>query len=78
MNWGSTTQAQLYKSTLASSYRLINVDEHVKNYQPHTLLLTGEPSTRPALLDLANLITKNSALLICGNVVTVSLALKIV
>ncbi|XP_065221606.1 bumetanide-sensitive sodium-(potassium)-chloride cotransporter isoform X2 [Planococcus citri] len=76
VNWGSSTQAQLYKSTLASSYRLINVDEHVKNYQPHILLLSGPPSTRPPLLDLANLITKNSALLICANLVSEKLSYK--
>ncbi|XKL68875.1 hypothetical protein PGB90_006644 [Kerria lacca] len=74
VNWGSTTQAQLYKSTLASSYRLINVDEHVKNYQPHILLMSGYPKFRPDLLDLANLFTKNSALLICGNVITCELS----
>lgn len=76
VNWGSTTQAQMYKSTLESTYRLINVSEHVKNYQPHILLLSGKPSMRPALLDLANLITKRSALLICGNIITEKLSYK--
>lgn len=71
VNWGSTTQAQLYKSTLASSYRLINVDEHVKNYQPHILLLSGPPQMRPQLIDLAHLITKNNALLICADLLAV-------
>lgn len=33
------------------------------------LVLTGPPSTRPALVDFANLICKNHSLLICGNVV---------
>lgn len=68
VNWGSSTQAQTYKSALTSVHKLINVHEHVKNYQPQILVLSGKPQDRPPLVDLAQLITKNSALMVCGHV----------
>jgi len=69
VNWGSSTQAQTYKSTLASVHKLVNVNEHVKNYRPQILVLTGRPQDRPPLVDLTKLITKNNALMVCGHVV---------
>lgn len=69
VNWGSSTQAQTYKTALATAYRLTNVSEHVKNYRPQMLVLSGKPSTRPPLMGLANLITRHNALLVCGEVI---------
>ncbi|XP_035891266.1 bumetanide-sensitive sodium-(potassium)-chloride cotransporter-like [Anopheles stephensi] len=69
VNWGSTTQAQSYKSALSAALKLQCVGEHVKNYHPSVLVLTGLPASRPPLLDLAHQITKNQALLIVGDVV---------
>jgi hypothetical protein len=74
VNWGSSTQAQTYKSALMSVHKLFNVNEHVKNYHPQILVLTGKPQDRPPLVDLAKLITKNNALMVCGHVVQVSWA----
>ncbi|XP_044013091.1 bumetanide-sensitive sodium-(potassium)-chloride cotransporter-like isoform X1 [Aphidius gifuensis] len=68
VNWGSSTQAQTYKTALTVVYRLNCMDEHVKNYAPQILALSGAPGTRPDLLHLANLITKNNSLLVCGEV----------
>ncbi|XP_012274338.1 bumetanide-sensitive sodium-(potassium)-chloride cotransporter isoform X2 [Orussus abietinus] len=68
VNWGSSTQAQTYKTALSIVYRLNSIDEHVKNYAPQILALSGAPGARPALLHLANLITKNHSLLISGEV----------
>lgn len=68
VNWGSSTQAQTYKTALTSAVRLVNVDEHVKNYRPQVLVLSGRPQDRPPLVDLVNLITRNSALMVCGQV----------
>ncbi|OXU26603.1 hypothetical protein TSAR_006261, partial [Trichomalopsis sarcophagae] len=68
VNWGSSTQAQTYKTALSIAYRLNSIDEHVKNYCPQILALSGAPNARPALLHLANLITKNNSLLICGEI----------
>lgn len=68
VNWGSTTQAQTYKNALLSVQQLNHVEEHVKNYRPQILILSGLPNTRPILVNFANLLTKNLSLLVCGNV----------
>ncbi|XP_053669042.1 bumetanide-sensitive sodium-(potassium)-chloride cotransporter-like [Anopheles marshallii] len=69
VNWGSTTQAQSYKSALSAALKLQCVGDHVKNYHPSVLVLSGQPASRPALVDLAHQITKNQALLIVGDIV---------
>ncbi|XP_066994462.1 bumetanide-sensitive sodium-(potassium)-chloride cotransporter [Anabrus simplex] len=69
VNWGSSTQAQTYKTALVTAYRLTNISEHVKNYRPQMLVLSGKPSARPPLMGLANLITRHNALLVCGEVI---------
>lgn len=74
VNWGSSTQAQTYKTALATAHRLISIGEHVKNYKPQILVLCGSPKSRPPLVDIANLITKNNSLLILGDVVERRLA----
>ncbi|XP_016966178.1 bumetanide-sensitive sodium-(potassium)-chloride cotransporter isoform X1 [Drosophila biarmipes] len=68
VNWGSTTQAQTYKNALMSVQQLNNVEEHVKNYRPQILVLSGLPNTRPVLVDLAYMLTKNLSLMVCGHV----------
>lgn len=68
VNWGSTTQAQTYKNALVSVLQLNNVEDHVKNYRPQILVLSGMPSFRPPLIDFACLLTKNLSLLICGHI----------
>ncbi|XP_076339954.1 solute carrier family 12 member 2-like isoform X4 [Tachypleus tridentatus] len=68
VNWGSSTQAQTYKSALSSVVKLNQVEEHVKNYRPQILLLTGNPNSRPPLVDFAYSITKKLSLLLCGNI----------
>ncbi|KAG8198108.1 hypothetical protein JTE90_020931 [Oedothorax gibbosus] len=69
VNWGSSTQAQTYKTALSSAYRLNNVHEHVKNYRPQILVLTGCPSSRLPLVDFTFHITKKISLLICGHII---------
>ncbi|XP_046634296.1 bumetanide-sensitive sodium-(potassium)-chloride cotransporter-like [Daphnia pulicaria] len=69
VNWGSSSQAQTYSEALSSIQQLVHVEEHVKNYRPQILALTGHPATRPALVDFAYLICKSNSLLICANVV---------
>lgn len=73
VNWGSTTQAQTYNNALTAVQQLDRVEEHVKNYRPQLLVLTGAPSARSALVDFAHHITKNSSLLICGHIMEVRL-----
>lgn len=72
VNWGSTTQAQTYKNALQAVYQLNFVEEHVKNYRPQILVLTGMPTARPALIDFANLLTKGLSMLVCGHINNVS------
>ncbi|KAL9698244.1 hypothetical protein quinque_001685 [Culex quinquefasciatus] len=68
VNWGSTTQAQTYKNALMSVQQLNNVEDHVKNYRPQILVMSGHPSTRPLLVNFAYLLTKNLSLMVCGHV----------
>ncbi|XP_026685693.1 bumetanide-sensitive sodium-(potassium)-chloride cotransporter [Diaphorina citri] len=76
VNWGSSTQAQTYKSALASAHKLMFVGDHVKNYRPQILVLCGQPQVRPPLIDLAHWFTKSHSLLICADVVKEKLSFK--
>lgn len=69
VNWGSSIQAHNYRTTLASLLKLSNTEEHVKNYRPQILLMSGNPAARSILLDFASSITKGDSLLIAAHVV---------
>ncbi|XP_028263236.1 solute carrier family 12 member 3 [Parambassis ranga] len=69
VNWGSSVQASSYNLALNQCVGLNHVEDHVKNYRPQCLVLTGPPSSRPALVDLVNCFTKGLSLMMCGNVV---------
>ncbi|XP_037292359.1 bumetanide-sensitive sodium-(potassium)-chloride cotransporter isoform X2 [Manduca sexta] len=69
VNWGSTTQAQTYKTALSGVHQLNRVTEHVKNYRPQILVLTGFPGERPYLTEFAYLLTKGLSLMICGHII---------
>ncbi|TDG47570.1 hypothetical protein AWZ03_006009 [Drosophila navojoa] len=75
-NWGSTTQAQQYKAALMAVHRLQNVSDHVKNYHPQVLVLSGDPKTRPPLVDFGFLLTKNNSLMFVGNIIPVRVGYK--
>ncbi|ETE66057.1 Solute carrier family 12 member 3, partial [Ophiophagus hannah] len=68
VNWGSSVQAGSYNMALNYSVSLNEVDDHIKNYRPQCLVLTGPPNFRPALVDFVGTFTKNLSLMICGNV----------
>lgn len=74
VNWGSSTQEQTYKTALSAALRLQRVEDHIKNYHPQVLVLAGSPSSRPPLIDLGNLITKNHSLLIVGDAIATKLS----
>ncbi|XP_068978847.1 bumetanide-sensitive sodium-(potassium)-chloride cotransporter [Bombus flavifrons] len=76
VNWGSTTQAQTYNNALNAVQQLDRVEEHVKNYRPQLLVLSGTPSTRSALIDFAHYITKNNSLFICGHIIESPISYK--
>lgn len=69
-NWGSSAQAQVFVNALKGVESLTDTADHVKNYRPKLIVLTGNPATRPPLVDFANLITKKLSLLICGHVIS--------
>uniref|UniRef100_A0A182UTZ6 Bumetanide-sensitive sodium-(Potassium)-chloride cotransporter n=1 Tax=Anopheles merus TaxID=30066 RepID=A0A182UTZ6_ANOME len=75
-NWGSSVQAQAYKTALNSTLNLEGTSDHVKNYQPQILAIAGDPMQRPALIDLAHLITKHSSLMVIGNIIPQRLPYK--
>ncbi|TRY79065.1 hypothetical protein DNTS_033310 [Danionella cerebrum] len=70
VNWGSSVQASTYNMALSYSVSLAGVEDHVKNYRPQCLVLTGPPNLRPALVDFVGSFTKNVSLMICGDVLT--------
>lgn len=76
VNWGSSTQAQTYKTALTAAHRLQNIGEHVKNYYPQVLVLAGKPTCRPPLIDLGNLITKHNSLMFVGDIETKKISFK--
>ncbi|XP_060071216.1 solute carrier family 12 member 3-like [Ylistrum balloti] len=68
VNWGSSTQAHVYREALKSSMKLIKIDEHVKNFRPQVLVLSGYPRNRPQLIDFVACLTKRQSLLMCGHI----------
>uniref|UniRef100_A0A8D3BUN7 Solute carrier family 12 member 2 n=1 Tax=Scophthalmus maximus TaxID=52904 RepID=A0A8D3BUN7_SCOMX len=70
VNWGSSTQALTYHQALTHTLHLSGVEDHIKNFRPQCLVMTGYPNSRPALLDLVHSFTKNVGLTICGHIRT--------
>uniref|UniRef100_A0A3B5LDV6 Solute carrier family 12 member 10, tandem duplicate 1 n=1 Tax=Xiphophorus couchianus TaxID=32473 RepID=A0A3B5LDV6_9TELE len=69
INWGSSIQAGTYNIALSSSVSLTGVEDHVKNFRPQCLVLTGPPNQRPALVDFVCTFTKHICLMICGDII---------
>uniref|UniRef100_A0A3Q1I3Q7 Solute carrier family 12 member 10, tandem duplicate 1 n=1 Tax=Anabas testudineus TaxID=64144 RepID=A0A3Q1I3Q7_ANATE len=67
VNWGSSVQAGTYNMALSYSVSLSSVEDHVKNFRPQCLVLTGPPNQRPALVDFVGCFTKRTSLMICGD-----------
>ncbi|KAG7234325.1 hypothetical protein INR49_005075 [Caranx melampygus] len=72
VNWGSSVQAGTYNMALSYSVSLSGVEDHVKNFRPQCLVLTGPPNQRPALWDFVGSFTKHISLMICGDIITAS------
>ncbi|XP_032816159.1 solute carrier family 12 member 3-like [Petromyzon marinus] len=68
VNWGSSVQASSYNMALGYVVSLNAVEDHIKNFRPQCLVLTGPPNCRPALVDFVSTFTKNQSLMICTNV----------
>ncbi|KAI1714628.1 solute carrier family 12 domain-containing protein [Ditylenchus destructor] len=69
VNWGSSAQAHSYRNALQYVTKLERTDEHVKNYRPQVLVMSGNPAARAGLVDFAYSITKGNSLMMCGYVV---------
>ncbi|XP_050991390.1 solute carrier family 12 member 3 [Labeo rohita] len=69
VNWGSSMQASSYNMALSQCVGLNQVEDHIKNYRPQCLVLTGPPCMRPSLVDFISTFTKNQSLMICANVI---------
>ena len=57
INWGSSGQAFTYQQALKYTVRLAGVDDHVKNFRPQILCLSGPPDARPELVSLGTSIS---------------------
>ena len=68
VNWGSSTQAYSYTQALNHALKLNSVDDHIKNFRPQILVLSGHPEHRPALMHFGSQITKNISLMVCANI----------
>lgn len=44
------------------------IQQHVKNYVPNIMVLSGEPESRKELVYFAHIITENNGLQMCINV----------
>ena len=55
-------------NALKSVQTLTDTPEHVKNFRPKILVLSGNPTHRIPLIDFGNIITKKLSLLICSHV----------
>ncbi|KAG9337033.1 hypothetical protein JZ751_029892, partial [Albula glossodonta] len=62
VNWGSSTQAVTFINAVNNTLTLSGISDHVKNFRPQCIVLTGNPKTRPALLDISHSFTKNYGL----------------
>ncbi|KAI6170751.1 Solute carrier family 12 member 1 [Aphelenchoides bicaudatus] len=69
INWGSSTEANRYRAALDKLLKITRTAEHVKNYRPQLLVLSGNPASRQVLVDFAACITKGQSLLMCGHIV---------
>ena len=69
VNWGSSAQAYSFVQALRYTRRFDEISDHVKNFRPHCLVLTGSPRDRPNLTYLASQITKNVSLMVYANVI---------
>uniref|UniRef100_A0AAY4CYX3 Solute carrier family 12 member 2 n=1 Tax=Denticeps clupeoides TaxID=299321 RepID=A0AAY4CYX3_9TELE len=70
VNWGSSMQALMYNQALSHCLHLTGVEDHIKNFRPQCLVMTGYPNARPALLNLVHSFTKDVGLMVCGHVRT--------
>jgi hypothetical protein len=65
-----------FVSALKNVQALNDVPDHVKNYRPKILVLSGVPAHRQPLVDFGNLLTKKLSLLVCAHVEEVTMFIE--
>ena len=74
-DWGDTKSGFLFKQIRDNLLRLERMQYHPKNWRPKILVLSGNPHTRPLLVNCASWLEGRSGLLFVANIiVTNSLA----
>lgn len=68
VNWGSTGPAYTYMRAMHHVQKLASVEDHIKNYRPQILCLSGEPAKRPHLVNLCTQMTRDSGICLLGHV----------
>eukprot|EP00497_Spongosphaera_streptacantha_P000917 TRINITY_DN1624_c0_g1_i1.p1 TRINITY_DN1624_c0_g1~~TRINITY_DN1624_c0_g1_i1.p1 ORF type:complete len:305 (+),score=65.43 TRINITY_DN1624_c0_g1_i1:192-1106(+) len=58
VNWGSSLDARHHSDALKSLMKMRKVQEHVKNFRPSYLVLTGDPAKRKHLVYFGNVLRK--------------------
>uniref|UniRef100_A0A8C9T7U4 Solute carrier family 12 member 3 n=1 Tax=Scleropages formosus TaxID=113540 RepID=A0A8C9T7U4_SCLFO len=76
VNWGSSTQAVTFINAVNNALTLSSVDDHIKNFRPQCIVLTGAPRTRPALLDIAHSFTKGYGLCLTCQIFVVRVSME--
>ncbi|XP_050667992.1 bumetanide-sensitive sodium-(potassium)-chloride cotransporter-like [Leptidea sinapis] len=74
VNWGSSTEAQRYNETVSALVQMSHQTGNIKSYNPQLLVLAGRAYLRPALLDIAHLVTKNGSFMIVAEIIENSLS----
>ncbi|VVC95325.1 unnamed protein product [Leptidea sinapis] len=69
VNWGSSTEAQRYNETVSALVQMSHQTGNIKSYNPQLLVLAGRAYLRPALLDIAHLVTKNGSFMIVAEII---------
>ena len=69
VNWGDSSQAARHMRATQAMYSLEMTKEHIKNWRPQYLFLTGNIDERPDLIIAMKLLKKSRGVTIAGNVI---------
>lgn len=69
VNWGSATDGRAFKEALTSVQRLRTAQDHVKNWRPNYLVLTGRTETRMHLVNFVHTLRKGWGATFLANIV---------
>jgi amino acid transporter len=69
VNWGDSSQAAMHMKATQAMYQLEVTKQHVKNWRPQYLILTGNLEERPDLIVAMKLLKKSRGVTIAGSVI---------